>query len=349
MKKKRILMVGPARKVKGGMSSVVNNYFESDFFNDIDLKYIETTNDKKLVFKVAKMISGLMTYLFNINKYDIVHIHMASRVSTFRKGIYLNIAKKLNKKVILHIHGGEYKLFVEECNDRKKNKVIKILNSADKIIVLSEEWKEFFSKIIDSSKIEIIYNSIEIPKDFSKKLDSNKILFLGKTLKNKGIYELINVLERLIKTNKDVQLYIAGDGENKKIEKIIQEKNIEKYVHILGWIDGEEKEKYLKECSIFVLPSYNEAMPMSLIEAMAYKNIPIATNVGGIPKVVQNGFSGIIIEPKNEEQLYEALEKCLNSIELREKISNNARLDIVKKFGNNDNLAKVLRLYDILI
>ena len=73
-----------------------------------------------------------------------------------------------------------------------------------------------------------------------------------------------------------------------RTSSILKEKRIDKNVKILGWVTGKEKENYLKECSMYILPSYNEGMPMSLIEGMAYKNIPISTNVGGIPKVIDN-------------------------------------------------------------
>ena len=113
----KILMLGPARTVKGGMTSVVDNYFNYGLNQKVDLKYIETINDKNKFLKALKEIKGKIEFLTNVKKYDIIHIHMASRRSTFRKGKYVRIAKKFNKKVILHIHGAEYKIFFNECNE----------------------------------------------------------------------------------------------------------------------------------------------------------------------------------------------------------------------------------------
>ena len=96
----------------------------------------------------------------------------------------------------------------------------------------------------------------------------------------------------------------GGDGEISRVKKIVNEKKLKKYIKVLGWIDKDKKEKYLRECSIFILPSYNEGMPMSIIEAMAYKNAVISTNVGGIPQVIDNNKNGILIEQGDKKQLY---------------------------------------------
>ena len=94
MEKLKVLMIGPARSVKGGMTSVVDNYFKYGLDKEVDLKYIETVNDKNKVLKLSKIIKGYIEYISNIKKYDVIHIHMASRRSTFRKGKYIRIAKR---------------------------------------------------------------------------------------------------------------------------------------------------------------------------------------------------------------------------------------------------------------
>ncbi len=344
----KILMLGPARTVKGGMTSVVDNYFNYGLNQKVDLKYIETINDKNKFLKALKEIKGKIEFLTNVKKYDIIHIHMASRRSTFRKGKYVRIAKKFNKKVILHIHGAEYKIFFNECNEKQKKYVIKTLNLADKIIVLSEEWKEYFSKLVNPQKIVVIYNSIVLPEDLKKDLETQNLLFLGRFGKRKGIYDLIEVVSKLIVNYPNLKLYAGGDGEIEKVEAMIKNKNMEKNVQLLGWVTGREKERILKEASFYVLPSYNEGMPMSLIEGMAYKNVCISTDVGGIPKVINNNVNGVIIKPGDKEKLYSALKKLLDNGELRQKLSNNARRTVEEKFNIENNIEKLIDLYEEL-
>lgn len=341
----KILMVGPARSVKGGMTTVVDNYFEYGLDKKVELKYIETINDKNKISKFFQEIKGMQEFKKNINEYDIVHIHMASRRSTFRKGKYVRIAKAKSKKVIIHIHGAEYKKFYAECNEKQKGYVKETLQLADKIIVLSEEWKEFFKTLVNEDKIEVVYNAIVIPKDFNKSLDTEKMLFLGRLGKRKGIYDLLDVMEKVCENHKNVKLYIGGDGEVEEVQKLIVEKKLENNVEYIGWTAGAKKDEYLRNCSFYVLPSYNEGMPMSVLEGMAYKNVTISTNVGGIPKVISNEENGIIIEPGDKDKLYEYILKLLEDRKLREKLSKNARKTMEEKFDINKTINLILEIY----
>ena len=342
----KVLMVGPARSVKGGMTTVVDNYYKAGLDKKVDLKYIESCNDSNKVSKLIKEIKGFNEYKKNIKDYDVVHIHMASRRSTFRKGKYVRLAKKYGKKVIIHIHGAEYKKFYDECNSSQKEYVRETLNLADKVIVLSEEWEDYFKELVEKKKIVVLYNTIVLPKDFEKKLDTNKFLFLGRIGQRKGIYDLLDVFEKLVKEFPKIKLYVGGDGEVEKFQSLIKEKKLEKNVEYIGWTTGKKKEKYLKDCSFYLLPSYNEGMPMSVLEGMAYKNVTLSTYVGGIPKVIQNEKNGIIINPGDKEAIYSYLKELLNNEKMRKKLSNNARKTIEEKFSIEKTIKVLLDLYN---
>ena len=217
----------------------------------------------------------------------------------------------------------------------------------DKIIVLSEEWEEYFQNIVPRDKIEVIYNAINIPKDFEKNIETKQILFLGRLGERKGIYDLIDVVEQLISQYKDIKLIACGDGEYEKVKKIVEDRKLKSNIEIYNWISGKEKEEKLKNSSFYVLPSYNEGMPMSLIEGMAYKNVPISTKVGGIPRVIENGINGFIIEPGDKKKLKEILENILDDKEKekRKQISDNARKTVEEKFNIEKNIEKLLRIY----
>lgn len=346
--KTKVLMVGPSRKVKGGMTTVVNNYYEYGLDSIVNLTYLESCNDGMIFFKFFKEIQGFLKFRKILKNYDVIHLHMASRRSTFRKSKYVRLAKKMGKKIIIHIHGAEYKIFYSECNTKQKKYVKQTLSMADKIIVLSEEWKDFFKNIVNENKIEIIYNSIVIPCDFKKNINQKKILFLGRIGHRKGIYDLIDVVEKLILKYPDIKLYIGGDGETEIIKNIIRARQLDNNVCFLGWISGEKKEQLLKECSYYVLPSYNEGMPMSVLEGMAYKNITISTYVGGIPKVINHNENGILINPGDKEKLFEEFNRLFEDDKLRIKLSCNARKTIEEKFNIIKIIDKLISIYHSL-
>lgn len=343
---RKVLMLGPARNVKGGMTTVIDNYYNAGLNKIVELKYIETCNDSRnRALKFLKEIEGKINFYKEIDKYDVVHIHMASRRSTFRKAKYAHIAKKKGKKVILHIHGGEYKVFYNECNEKQKEYIKETFNLADKIIVLSESWKQYFKSLVNEEKIVVISNAIKIPNDFEKDFNRNELLFLGRIYEQKGIYDLLEAFSKLKNEFSDIRLSICGDGELDKINKFIVENNLTSNIKCYGWVSGKEKEKLLTKSSIFLLPSYNEGMPMSILEAMAYKNIVITTNVGGIPEIIKNNENGIMIAPGNKEQLYIKIKDIIKDKNKKEKISENARRLIENKFDINKVIKKLIDIY----
>lgn len=349
MKKVNVLMIGPSRYTKGGMAEVVNLMFNSKLCKDVNLKYISTTIDNKFVYKCYEMIKGFIEYNIQIKWCDVVHIHVASRVSTYRKMIYANLAKKHNKKVILHIHGGEYKKFYDiECNARKKSKIKKMFKDTDKVIVLSDEWKDYFSQITDVDKIIVMNNFVSIPLDFQKCLDKPTAVFLGMINKGKGIYDLLEVVRDIIKIYPEFRLIIGGSGEIDELNKFI-ENSLSKNVQYIGWVSGQQKKDLLEDSTLFILPSYNEGMPMSILEAMAYKNVCISTNVGGVPSVIENYKNGILINPGNKIELYNSIINVLADESLKLELSNNAYATAFERFNVDNAINKFEDIYKALV
>ena len=117
----------------------------------------------------------------------------------------------------------------------KKKYVKKTLELSDKIIVLSEEWKEYFKKLVNESKIIVLYNAIVIPNEFKKDFESKNILFLGRIGERKGIFDLLKVIKELINDYQDIKLYVGGDGEVERLKKFILDNKLEKNVEYIGY------------------------------------------------------------------------------------------------------------------
>ncbi|MFR4479036.1 MAG: glycosyltransferase family 4 protein [Fusobacterium sp.] len=337
--KKKVLIIGPSPfKSKGGMATVIQEMLESEVLNnDFDLGIHESYRDGNIFYRLLFSIYSFIRFLFIYKKYDIFHIHMASYGSTFRKGLYVNFLKGKNKKIILHIHGAEYLIFYNKLSEKKKLKVKKIWEIADKIIVLSEQWKKDFFKIFKLENIIVINNGINIKKlklAISRTEEKqNNFLLLGRLGKRKGAYDLIKAIEILKEEFLQVKLYMAGDGEIEEIKKIVKDKKLKENIEIVGWADFNKKIELLREVSTIVLPSYNEGLPMTILEGMATGKFIISTNVGGIPEVVLNNENGIIIEPGDIQGLATAMKKVLTDIEFVKKCSENNIKKIEESFS----------------
>lgn len=311
----RILYVGIDDKVpKGGIASVLNTY--SSFIRPF--KFVRThASELNQIQKIWYALSGYVMLVWKLmtdKDIQIVHIHSASNVSFWRKSYAIRIAKAMGKKVVFHCHGGGFKEFRENNRD----KVDAILSKVDCIVCLSDVWKEYFEGI-GCKNVTIIKNVIGDPKPMSIKKDGLiHFLFLGLICDNKGIFDILSVTsEHKEDLVGKILLHVGGDGQTERLLSKIKEYGIEELVVFEGWVDKEKKQHLLKLADVFLLPSYIEAVPISILEAESYHKPVITTNVGGIPSIVKDQVSELFVRPGNADDIYSAMKKMSEDETLR--------------------------------
>lgn len=333
-KKKVILQVGPSLKDKGGMVTVMQSIINSSILKKYNIIHIPTYVYKRKVILFFTSILKIFFYKI-FYRVELAHIHMASYGSFYRKSIIISICKILHIKVVLHCHGACFEKFYNSLKNKKKEYIKKSFAKAEKVIVLSESWKEFFKTIVDENKIIVMYNSVNVPNEQNKN-NLNTIptgLFLGRIGERKGAYDLIDVVKKLTNEGIKLKILMAGDGEIDKAKEVVKKDNLEDNIEILGWIDNDKRREYLETSDFYILPSYDEGMPMSVLEAMSYSLPVITTDVGGIPEMIQNEENGILVKPGDNEAIEKAIKKILENDNLRRKVSENAYKTILNKFN----------------
>ena len=141
-------------------------------------------------------------------------------------------------------------------------------------------------------------------------------LFLGAIGKRKGIFDLLEVLsENKNKLMDKMVLLIGGNGEEKKLTDYIQENELSSWVKFVGWVNGEKKKSLLLQSNVYILPSYNEGLPLSILEAMSYQLAIISTPIGGIPEVVKEGINGYLVNPGDKTALFQSITNVLQNPE----------------------------------
>lgn len=343
----KILTVAPHYiKTLGGMSHVIKMY--SEIYEDFH--FVASTRDGSLLVRILQTIYGLSSYLWFMPQKDIkiVHIHGASKGSFWRKAIFIYLAKIFNKKVIYHIHGGGFKNFYKKhpyC-------VRHTLNKCDLIIALSENWMTFFKSIITNPEnVEIIDNIIPKPIIINNKRVQEycSFLFMGQINKAKGIYDILEVLrDNKAEYSGKLKCLLGGIGEIEEVQKQIKKFELEDLVFCLGWVSGEKKQMLLAQSDVYLLPSYFEGLPISILEAMSYKLPIIATNVGGIPEIVLNSQNGLLITPGDQQALKESIDKMLLS-DLRRKEMGEISYQLSKKHFPNEIEKRLILIYENLL
>ena len=303
---KSIINVGPEwRSITGGVSAVESQYslIYKPWRHVVTAKGAANTLMKYLIFIKAVLT---LFFLFLIDRrIRIVHVHGASYSSFARKNIVINLAHFFKKKTVFHCHGAKFKQFT--ANNRER--VLKMLHKVDCVVCLSESWKEWFETECECKNVIIISNIIPEAKLSvgNKSCSELSLLFLGYLGERKGIYDLLDTLAQLKDYN--VKLYFGGNGEVEKVTARVYELAIENKAEYLGWISGEAKIDILNRAHVYVLPSYNEGLPISILEAMSYGLPIVTTPVGGIPSVVKDNENGFLVQPGDKEALQQAILK----------------------------------------
>lgn len=349
-----VLMVGSQLSVKGGMTTVVNGFLNREF-NSFNLYYIPTHIESNKINQVLFFIISFIRIIYYLifKNISIFHIHLSERGSFTRKCYVSKLAKLFNKKIVIHMHGAEFKEFYYISNADKKLKIINFLKDADKVIVLGESWKNFIYNLDNEIKIEVMPNFVksvsEIVKFDYKKI---RIVFLAVLIKRKGIFDLIESINLLIKedSSKQLEVIIAGSGkEQEEAIKRVKELNLEDIFIFTGWVDDNKKMEILLKSQIFVLPSYNEGLPVSILEAMSCGLPVVSTNVGSIEDAVINDYNGIIVNPGDINSLKEALRSLINNSEKWNQYSLNGKKIIKEKYEEELYFSNLETLYENII
>ncbi len=313
MNAEHVLTIGIAYEpVRGGVAAVEKTY--STFYKPFNHIATVVADGKFRKFFVA--IKGIVQFLWWMifhPEIRIVHVHGASDASFWRKRIFIKIAKRFGRKVIFHCHGAEFKRFASG----HIQEVCETLGRCDCVIALSESWRNWFQTDLGCKNVVVIKNVIPEPCIEHKAHSDAKqlnLLFLGRLGERKGIYDLLNVLAELKKDGcHNIKLRFGGDGEIEKVNQYIHDNKLEDMTEYLGWVNGEKKIEALNQADVYVLPSYNEGLPISVLEAMSYHLPIISTTVGGIPEILVNGENGFIFNPGDRQALYMAIKQFLQN------------------------------------
>ncbi|WP_149846361.1 glycosyltransferase family 4 protein [Paenibacillus sp. 37] len=349
--KPKVLVVGSSLKDMGGIVSVIKNIEDSSISEMYAMQRVETYITGSVFSRLLIFIRGFIQFWMKLYTFkpDIVHIHMANNGSFYRKSLFLLTARKLfRKSVILHIHAASFDDFYNQFALQRKY-CHYILNQADKLIVLSQTWKEYFATIVPVTAIEVLYNGVFVKEPFVREQQTAvNALFMGRLGERKGVYDLLQSIQQLKALGVTATFNLAGDGEVEEVKAIVQQYGIEDRVNVLGWINGEQKEKLLREADLLVLPSYHEGLPMAILEAMNCGLPIISTTVGGIPEVITSGHNGLLIEPGDVHGLTSALEYLITDEEIRARMGSYNRAIISDKFDMNLLVGRLSGIYDAL-
>ena len=284
------------------------------------------------------------------NQNAVIHYNIPlMKAAIIRDYMLIRIAHKLGMPIVLHIHGGNY---IKERNRPWyiKRLLNKIFSWGKSIIILGEEEKKILEEDFNLKNVISLPNCIDLTeaKKFNRcvaEKEALDILYIGRIEPNKGIdyiFEACNVLKN---DCMKFHLHFAGKEETEGlyIPKFKEEFGEDFTFH--GIVSGKKKTEVLKKCDIFLLPSFYEGLPMSLLETMSFGQVPVVTPVGSIPTVVTDNVNGCFIRVKNTEDIVNVVKKLITDRKFYSTLWGNAQQTILNKFDDCKYIKELNKMY----
>lgn len=303
--------------------------------------------------------------------------------SIIRDPFFMNYARKRGMKMVVHIHGGLFLTAPKIPFVLKR--ILKWVFSWDvPFVVLSEMEKELLQKRFGAKWVEVLPNCPEEARgDKNENYNENEnknedenynekrplvLGYLGRIEPLKGMSELLEACKRLKADGVPFKLVFAGkeknEGEylpvyNEKLnnENYNEDENSGRWFEYVGLVSGESKREFLRSLDVFVMPSYFEGLPMSLLETMSYGVVPVITPVGSVPTVVVEGRetrgesgearsgNGLFVKVKDVDSIVEAVKTLHEDRDLLGRLGKNAQQFIADHFSAKAYIRKLNEIY----
>lgn len=341
----KVIVLATSHRTRGGITSVVKAHELGSQWKEFKCKWIETHIDTGILTALYYLLKGYLQFICLMPTAKIIHIHLSEPVSATRKLLFFFPAYIFRKKIIVHFHAFSPNSTI---NGKMQWMYRYMFCRANKVIVLSESWKQSVSEVFNINNIEVVYNPCSTVINNNKYSKEKHILYAGTVNERKGYADMIRAFAKIAKQHNNWKMVFAGNGEIEEGKQLAKEMGIEDQCIFLGWVNGEEKNMAFKKASIFCLPSYAEGFPMAVLDAWSYGLPVITTPVGGIPDVAINGENMLVFSPGNIEALAECMHQMISDIKLREKIIKASKKFAKSTFNMNEINKQIGVLYNKL-
>lgn len=289
-------------------------------------------------------------YVILSAKIDLIHFNLAlTKESIIRDFPLIMMARLFHKPMILHLHGGEF--LMHKKNPFWMNYLLKLVFTHHMpLVVLSPLEEKIIKDKSGNNNIYILPNCIDLKdaKEYNHDPSYNeclKFLFLGRISIDKGLEFIYKAMVSLKEKGLKYKFLMAGKGPEEEIFKKKFSELLGIDFEFKGVVAGNQKTELLKECNVFLLPSFYEGLPMALIESMSFGLVPVTTDVGSIKYVINDGINGIFVKPHSSDDIVLAVEKLSKHKKYMHELGSNARQTIFNNFNPEIYISKLNEIY----
>lgn len=275
-----------------------------------------------------------------------VHVNMAERLSLVRKGAVIATCRALDIPVVLHLHAAQLHHFYRQLPSFFKALTRWTFSLPASVIVLGEASKKFVIEELGvaTERVEIVINGV--PEPVSRKRpkstsEPQQIFFLGNLSERKGVSDLLNALALPGFDTTRLRVVFAGGGDVPRYQAYAASLGLADSVKFEGWTEQKRAAEIMAESDILVLPSYDEGLPLAILEGLACGVAVVCSPVGEIPFVMTDDVNACFVKPGDVEELAKTLQRVLYQRELMTRLEQNGRNLYERSFSMNRFFASI--------
>ncbi len=360
----RLLLIGPLRPPPlGGVQQIMDMQLHSSLAREFDLHPVDTSKGKlrvaagrpawKAPLYFVRDLWRLIRTLLRVRP-DAALIHAASSLSLMRDWAFMVTARLAGAKVICHYHGTLHARF-PSCETRIGRAIGRLLMSAAQcVIVLGPTYQREMGKAWKRADLVWAPNTADVALFGNMPADTpapwlargdRAVLFVGRLSAPKGVYDLFDAIPRVIERHPEARFVLVGVAESDAMERVVraeaERRGIAPRIAFLGPLEGRDKAAAFVTSEMIVVPSWTEAFPLVIPEAMAAGLPVVATAVGAIPDFVKDGEDGLLVAPKASPELADSICCLLEDEGVRRRVRERVRARAPREFAIEVGCRKV--------
>jgi glycosyltransferase involved in cell wall biosynthesis len=357
----RVLLVGRGRPERGGIPAFLDLLLDSDLAGDhhLELLNLAEESDRPAGRFSSSNLSRAVRDARRVHEaakgFDVVHVHsaLAPAVTMARAGLLAFAARRRGARVIVHAHGGRVQLFLTTALRRRFARVV--LAAAPTIVAVSAGAEDALRAALGPRREVVrVDNGVDVaryrPLGEGRGGPTLTILYAGVLTDRKGVLDLLVASDSLAAGGTEHRILLAGgdppEGREAADRVRAAAAGRADRVELLGPLDPDAMPAAYARADVFCLPSWWEAMPLSVLEARASGVAVVATSVGDVPRVLEDGVTGLLVPPRDAAALAAALVRLAEDPALRRTLATNARRDAETRWNAATTIGRIGELYD---
>jgi glycosyltransferase involved in cell wall biosynthesis len=320
---------------------------------DLEFRAVDTRGSGGTMFSVlltiwAMLQIGLLAFRGQL---AVVHVNVGDRGSFIRKGTVILFCRLARIPVVLHLHAVQLMQAYDGARPIIRFLIRTPFRAATCCLVLGSVWKKWLADElrIDDKRVEVVYNGVEVSFGSNVRISDNsaifRFLFLGNLLERKGLSDLLRALALLGENGPHWRATIAGGGDIELYRRKSSTLGLTSRIEFVGWVEQTEAHALLANCDALVLPSYDEGLPLVILEALGIGTPVVCTPVGAVREAIGSADAALFVTPGDVLGLSRALERILCEPELRSELSCRGRELYREQFTADAFMGRLLEVY----